>query len=192
MFLEPLCSGQRLALRAVTIATRVVRDLTIPATVTTVDVAAERGCAAHLDRAHGPALPGAHGRAIRFPVRGTVLAKDVGDLEARPRHGNLQAGQQRFRSGEVSVVSLLVSPKWLRAANRAGSPPPGPSGSRRAYSAPSSPGSDAREESGSCARRCRPRADGLRSCASSSGPSPAFVDPQQPSPSDTPAGPRFW
>src|ERR1700691_1976581 len=50
---EPLSAGETLALRAVPVPTRVVRDTLVAAVAATLDVTAERGGATAFDREHG-------------------------------------------------------------------------------------------------------------------------------------------
>ena len=83
---EPSPRGGRLALRAVTIAAGVVGDALVRAVLAALDVAAERGCATGLDRRHDLQLGEAHVTGVGLSPRRPVGAKDVGDLEARPRH----------------------------------------------------------------------------------------------------------
>ena len=83
---EPPPRRGRLALRAVTIAAGVVCDALVRAVLAALDVAAERGCATGLDRRHDLQLGEAHVPGVGLSPRLPVGAKDVGDLEARPRH----------------------------------------------------------------------------------------------------------
>ena len=83
---EPSPRGGRLALRAVTIPAGVVGDPFVRAVLAALDVAAERGCATGLDRRHDLQLGEAHVTGVGLPPRRPMGAKDVGDLEGRPRH----------------------------------------------------------------------------------------------------------
>src|SRR5271165_6151805 len=83
---EPSPRGGCLALRAVTIPAGVVGDALVRAVLAALDVAAERGCATGLDRRHDLQLGEAHVPGVGLSPRRPVGAKDVGDLEARPRH----------------------------------------------------------------------------------------------------------
>ena len=86
---EPLPRRGGLALRAVAVAAGVVGDALVRAVLAALDVAAERGCATGLDRRHDLQLGEAHATGIGLAPRRPVGAKDVGDLEARPRHAAL-------------------------------------------------------------------------------------------------------
>jgi hypothetical protein len=70
----------------VTIPAGVVCDALVRAVLATLDVAAERGSATGLDRRHDLELGEAHVTGVGLSPRRPVGAKDVGDLEARPRH----------------------------------------------------------------------------------------------------------
>jgi hypothetical protein len=83
---EPSPRGDGLALRAVTIPAGVVCDALVRAVLAALDVAAERCGATGLDRRHDLQLGEAHVPGVGLSPRRPVGAKDVGDLEARPRH----------------------------------------------------------------------------------------------------------
>ena len=83
---EPSSRRGRLALRAVAIAAGIVGDPFVRAVLAALDVSAERGCATGLDRRHDLQLGEAHVPGVGLSPRRPVGAKDVGDLEARPRH----------------------------------------------------------------------------------------------------------
>ena len=67
----------------------VVCDALVRAVLAALDVAAERGCATGLDRRHDLQLGEAHVTGVGLAPRRPMGAKDVGDLEARPRHAAL-------------------------------------------------------------------------------------------------------
>jgi hypothetical protein len=86
---EPSPRGGRLALWAVAVATGIVGDALVRAVLAALDVAAERGCATGLDRRHDLQLGEAHVPGVGLSPRRPVGAKDVGDLQGRPRHAAL-------------------------------------------------------------------------------------------------------
>jgi hypothetical protein len=92
---EPALFGERLALRAVTIAARVVGEAVGPTRVTRFAMPAERGGAAGLDRLHGAALRA--GRRVRLPIPRPVGAEDLGDLHHRTRSPARRPGGRRRR-----------------------------------------------------------------------------------------------
>ena len=83
---EPLPRRGGLTLRAVAIPAGVVGDPFVRAVLAALDVPAERGRATGLDRRHNLQLVEAHVTGVGLSPRRPVGAKDVGDLEARPRH----------------------------------------------------------------------------------------------------------
>ena len=85
---EPLPRRGGLALRTMPVAARVVSDDRMAArrVLAARDVAAERGCAAALDRAHHLQLIEAHMAAVGLAPSRTVVAEDVRDLQSRSSH----------------------------------------------------------------------------------------------------------
>jgi hypothetical protein len=75
---EPAGFRQRLTLRAMTIATRVVRDALVTTGVTLVHMTAEHAGTTDFNRAHHPPL--LWRPRVGEPEVGTVLAEDVGHL----------------------------------------------------------------------------------------------------------------
>ena len=67
----------------------IVRDPFVRAVLAALDVAAERGSATGLDRRHDFQLVEVDVPGVGLPPRRPVGAKDVGDLEGRPRHAAL-------------------------------------------------------------------------------------------------------
>ena len=67
----------------------IVGDALVRAVLAALDVAAERGGATGLDRRHDLQLGEAHVTGVGLPPRRPMGAKDVGDLEERPRHAAL-------------------------------------------------------------------------------------------------------
>ena len=84
--LEPLPRRRALTLRAVAVAAGIVGDTLVRAVLAALDMAAERGCAAGLDRRHDLQLGEAHVTRVGLSPSGPMGAKDVGDLQERPRH----------------------------------------------------------------------------------------------------------
>ena len=83
---EPLPRRGALTLRAVTIAAGIVGDAFVRAILAALNVSAERGGAAGLDRRHDLQLGEAHMTRVGLSPSGPMGAKNVGDLQARPRH----------------------------------------------------------------------------------------------------------
>ncbi|MBA7558884.1 hypothetical protein ES708_00494 [subsurface metagenome] len=76
------CAGRRpLAFGAVPVAAGVVGDPPVAAVAAALDVAAERGGAAVLDRRHDLELPQAQVAGLGRPVGRPSSAEDVGDLD---------------------------------------------------------------------------------------------------------------
>ena len=78
---QPLRAREALALRTVPVAATVVGDALVSAGVALLEVPAERGGAATLDRTHDAALPTTEGIGVLLTVEGPGLAKDVRHLE---------------------------------------------------------------------------------------------------------------
>jgi hypothetical protein len=68
------------------VAAGIIGDAFVRAVLTTLDVSAERGGPAGLDRRHDLQLAQTHMAGVGFAPRRAMGAKDVGDLQARPRH----------------------------------------------------------------------------------------------------------
>ncbi len=83
---QPLSGGCPLTLRAVAVATGVVGDARVGAILAALDVSAERRGPAALDRRHDFQLSEADVASVGFAPRRPMGSKDVGDLQARPRH----------------------------------------------------------------------------------------------------------
>ena len=75
--LQPLGTGQGLALWAVAIAARVVRDALMAAGIALLDVAAERCRATPLDRRHDTTLRRRQRSAMLLTIGATVAAEHV-------------------------------------------------------------------------------------------------------------------
>src|SRR6516165_9340315 len=78
---EPLARRRSLTLWTMAIPTAVVRDAAMAAVLAALDMAAECGRAAGLDRRHHLELGQAHVAGIRRAPAWSVDAKDIGDLK---------------------------------------------------------------------------------------------------------------
>ncbi len=78
---DPVGGGQRLALRTMAVATRVVCDHLMTATVTLINMAAHSSGATFLNGPHHTTLLWQQRRAMCKPKGFSVLAKDVSDLQ---------------------------------------------------------------------------------------------------------------
>ena len=88
-FGEPLPRRRALTLRAVPVAAGVVGDAFVRTVLAALDMSAERGGPTGLDRRHHLQLGEAHVTGVSLAPRRPMDAKDVGDLQARPRHAAL-------------------------------------------------------------------------------------------------------
>jgi len=84
--IEPAGAGQRLAFRAMPVAAAVVGDAPMSARVALLDMAAERGRSADLDRPHGPTLWRGQRRTVLLAIGLTVAAQHVRHFRPRPSH----------------------------------------------------------------------------------------------------------
>ena len=90
---QPFLCRRALALRAVPVAARIVRDLAVRALLAARDMAAERRRAAVLDRRHHLQLAEADMAGIGPAPCRAMAAEDIRDLQRRTRHAAaLQAG----------------------------------------------------------------------------------------------------
>src|SRR6185503_21324610 len=94
---EPVPRRRALTLRAVAVATGVVRNPAVAALLATLDMAAERGRAALLDRRHDLELTQAHVSGIGPAPVSPMAMKNVCDLQPRAAHG------RRLVSGSWSL-----------------------------------------------------------------------------------------
>jgi hypothetical protein len=83
---EPLPRRCGLTLWAMPISAGIVGDPFVRAVLAALDVSAERGSATGLDRRHHFQLSETHVTGVGLPPRRPMGAKDVCDLEERPRH----------------------------------------------------------------------------------------------------------
>jgi hypothetical protein len=84
--LDPLCPGQTLALRAVAIPATVEGVAFITALIASLEVAAQRRGAAHLDCAHDAPLCRGHRRAMLLTISCAVAAEYIRDFQLRAIH----------------------------------------------------------------------------------------------------------
>ena len=84
---EPIRRRRALTLWAMAIAARVVSDAAVAAILAALDMPAERGRAALLDRRHDLELAQAHMPGIGPAPVGPMAMKDVCDLQPRAAHG---------------------------------------------------------------------------------------------------------
>ena len=87
---QPLRTDQRLAFRAVPIAATVVGNALMAATIALLNMAAESGGAATLDRTHHAALSTAEGLSVLLAVGRTGLVKNIRHLEPGGMHHSPQ------------------------------------------------------------------------------------------------------
>jgi hypothetical protein len=120
-----------LALRAVSVAARVVGDLRLGARRAAQRVAAERGAAALFDGRHDLQLAEAQVAALVLSPRRPVGAEDIRDLQGRALHAQLRCGRGTWLQrtdhlaqdlgGDVSVercrLKLLVAKQNLDHAD---------------------------------------------------------------------------
>jgi hypothetical protein len=78
---QPLRTDQGLAFRAVPVAATVVGNALMSAVVALLNMAAESGGAATLDRAHDAALPTTEGISVLLAVGSTGLVENIRHLE---------------------------------------------------------------------------------------------------------------
>ena len=83
---QPGLSGRPLALRAVPVATGVIGDARVGAVLAALDMAAQRGGAADLDRGHDAPLGEAQMRRVGGTPGGAVAAEDIRHFELWTRH----------------------------------------------------------------------------------------------------------
>ncbi len=101
---EPLPRRRALTLRAMPIAAGVVGDAFMRAVLAALDVSAERGSATGFDRRHDLQLREAHMAGVGLAPCGPVGAKDVGDLQKRPRHAASVGGRRWLHRLEAELV----------------------------------------------------------------------------------------
>jgi hypothetical protein len=99
---EPTLRGTALALRAVSVATRVVGDLGFGARRAAQRVAAERDTAALFDGRHDLELAEAQVTALVMPPSRPVGAEDIRDLQGRAFHGRLRCGAGLQRTDHLA------------------------------------------------------------------------------------------
>jgi hypothetical protein len=100
--LEPPGRLAALALGAVPVSAGVVGDLPLAAVITCLNVATQDARPALGDGPQNPGLVG--GRGVAFPVRLTVAADDLGDLQPRSLAHPLGTGGARSESRSSGLV----------------------------------------------------------------------------------------
>ena len=101
-------ASSQLPITNVTHKAGVVGDALVRAVLAALDMAAERGCATGLDRRHDLQLGEAHVPGVGLSPRRPVGAKDIGDLEARPRHAAVVRRAAFFRQLDVQPVQRTL------------------------------------------------------------------------------------
>ena len=86
---KPILRRRTLTLGAMAVATRVVGDAAVAAVLAALDMTAEGGRAALLDRRHDLELTEAQMPSIGSTPVGSMAMKDVCDLQLRAAHGRL-------------------------------------------------------------------------------------------------------
>src|SRR6478672_362727 len=150
---EPILRRRALTLGAMAIAARVVGDAAVAAILAALDMPAERGRAALLDRRHDLELPQAHMSGIGPAPVGPVAMKDVGDLQPRAAHRR------------PATPRIAASPRSMMRAGRVGWLRPGSWYWRRGCKAPWCRAWHDPEASGSREYRHLAQGGGWRSCA---------------------------
>ncbi len=97
--LEPLGPCEALALRAAAITARVERDPLMAAIAAPLDVTAESGGAATLDRDHRPPPRGGQRRAIQVTKRRAEVAEDIRHFQRLAGHGDRASGGDEIQHG---------------------------------------------------------------------------------------------
>jgi len=129
--LEPALRSATLALRAVSVAARVISDLRLRARRTAQRVAAERGAATLLDRRHDLELSKTQVTTLVMPQDRPVGAEDIRDLQGGALHARLRCGRGTWLQrtdhlaqdlgGDVGVercrLKLLVAEQHLDHAD---------------------------------------------------------------------------
>ena len=92
------------------IAAGIVGDAFVRAVLAALDVSAERGGATGLDRRHDLQLAEAHVAGVGLAPRRSMSAKDVGDLQAGPRHPAVVRRAAGASSGSGPTVWLFDAP----------------------------------------------------------------------------------
>src|SRR6516162_116235 len=124
-FGEPFLRRRALTLWAMAVATRVVGDAAVATILAALDMPAERGRAALLDRRHDLELTQAHMPGIGSAPVGSMAMKDVCDLQPRAAHRHL------------ATCRVAASPRPMMPAGRVGWLRSGSSYWRRGCTAPS-------------------------------------------------------
>lgn len=86
-FLDPLRTNEGLTFWAMTVAAAVIAGPLVTAAVAALEMTAESGGAAHLDRGHDAPLSRGERRAMLLTIGFTVATKDVRHFQLRAIHG---------------------------------------------------------------------------------------------------------
>ena len=97
--LKPPGSCETLALRAIPVATRVVRDALMTAVAAPLDMAAERCRAAVLDRCHGAPPRGRQRRTMLVAESLAEVAEHIRHFQPLAGHGTRASGGHEVRRG---------------------------------------------------------------------------------------------
>src|SRR6516164_4364495 len=108
---KPILCRRALTLWAMAVAARVVSDAAVAATLAALDVPAERGRAALLDRRHHSELSEAHMPGIGSAPVGPMMTEDVCDLQPRAAHG--RRAKPRVAAAPRSMMRVGRA-GWLR------------------------------------------------------------------------------
>ena len=114
---EPALPRLRLTLRAVAIATRVIRDGLMPAGVTPIEMPAECGGATARDRPQDGSLLDAEPRML-LDEGVTLRVEDIGHLHRRPAHGVLVGFRFRRDRGRTTGAGTCSCSNGFGAACR--------------------------------------------------------------------------
>src|SRR4051794_34916826 len=105
--LQPLRPRQTLALRTIAVAPRVVRYALMAAIAAPLDVTAERGGAATLDREHGAPLRGRQRRAVLITESRAEVAEHLRHFQPLAGHEARASGPDEVRQGWRADVEGL-------------------------------------------------------------------------------------
>ena len=107
--LEPLGPRETLALRAVPVAAGVVGDALMAAVAAPLDMTAERGGAATLDRGHGTPPRGGQRRAMLVTESRAEVAEHIRHFQPLAGHGTAPSGGHEVRHGWCGSLASASS-----------------------------------------------------------------------------------
>ena len=96
---KPLGAGETLALGAVPVTAGIVGNAGLTAILAALDMAAERRCAAHLDRRHDAAVSGGQAAGLIGAIGGTIAAEDIRHLERGSHTG--RSARRHYHQAEA-------------------------------------------------------------------------------------------